>query len=366
MASRSNNPWKWRTLRELEAQRSAWSKDVKAVEDLPPNDPTFLVESLVRFSPDNLLAFPTEIRQMIVESMPLIDRVNFARTSKGNRALCATVFRLCLGDLFRPYGISLNVIRLMLMATGTGLSGSAIPWLAIYPRHCADAFTPGDLDFYVPRSKWRQVLLFLRLASGYTAVKILPSLYGPLPAVRTIFWLKTHVDDPYTINLMQCADDNVFGPPTQFHSTCVVGWITANSAWFPYLNLTSRRISVLNRGYFNLESLNDKRRALAVLRKYQSRGFKFAVDYEKQHTCGSDFNCPCTARSDNDDGVTTVLLPALEVGIHYQREPRPMTWSFRGLGCNINNKARPYDSRDIVWEFTAQMLIDFPAGVDIN
>ncbi|KAJ7263268.1 hypothetical protein B0H12DRAFT_1231083 [Mycena haematopus] len=357
MASRSNNPWKWRTLRELEAQRSAWSKDVKAVEDLPPNDvrwwtvlnrvdpiylfhvalrsprhasaiveflnsgkPTFLVENdrFSSISPDNLLAFPTEIRQMIVESMPLIDRVNFARTSKGNRALCATVFRLCLGDLFRPYGISLNVIRLMLMATGT------------------------DLDFYVPRSKWRQVLLFLRLASGYTAVKILPSLYGPLPAVRTIFWLKTHVDDPYTINLMQCADDNVFGPPTQFHSTCVVGCITANSAWFPYLNLTSRRISVLN------------------------RVFKFAVDYEKQHTCGSDFNCPCTARSDNDDGVTTVLLPALEVGIHYQREPRPMTWSFRGLGCNINNKARPYDSRDIVWEFTAQMLIDFPAGVDIN
>ncbi|KAK7050371.1 hypothetical protein R3P38DRAFT_3173712 [Favolaschia claudopus] len=109
---------------------------------------------------------PPELRQTIVEAMPLADRLRFAGTSKKYRALAGRVFQECVADLFKPAKLSYTVYRFLQIVSRTVLSGSAIPALS-FPRHTAEAFLPNDLDSYVPDKAWDYVMCFLTLGTDY-------------------------------------------------------------------------------------------------------------------------------------------------------------------------------------------------------
>ncbi|KAJ7259970.1 hypothetical protein B0H12DRAFT_1069870 [Mycena haematopus] len=351
---------RWRTLLHAMNPMELFSMALRSrnncravVEYLSTCSPSWLIEDNIIFPVDGLRTLPGEVRQMIVEHMPLLCRIHFGQTSKAYRSLCALVMRLSVADL---------------IVANIGLSGSAIPWLILYPRQSSKAFTPNGLDFYVPRSQWENVRSFFGLGTAYVYKRSMPPDYS-IPSVRAVVGLKTRSDDPRTINLMCCADENPLAATTQFHSTCVVGCVTADRAWFPYANLTTLYISILNRKYVQFAGALELERALLVIRKYQARGFAFHVDYPEAHTCGSNPNCPCTVRFSNDGGCSSMCLSSVKSGLGQIEEDRPTLWSWHGVGCQASKVRKATDVNDFTesaWELIARRLIDYPTDKPVS
>ena len=304
----------------------------------------FTVSFLDRLAP--------ELLQEILEYLPLKDLMSFGRTSLRFRGWAAVMFKLRLSELFEPYHISYDLMRFVQISTGSGLSGSIIAYLALYLRRDPDAFVPGDLDIYVPTSSWDAVIAFFTTLAGYATYKERTSSYGNATSITTVVWMRTHPLDPHTLNFMRCVDNNVYGPTVQFHSTCVVGCITANRAWFPTLDLTSQHITILNRNFNVLSTLEDRRRALAIYRKWRARGFIIRFDYTRPHRCGRHSCCPSTVRTSDDAYSYTLLMPLGNSSDSdaFEATPDPacdvISWTFGGQGCaNTRSgvQVRPYD-----------------------
>ncbi|KAJ7205861.1 hypothetical protein B0H12DRAFT_1242533 [Mycena haematopus] len=351
------------------------------VEYLSTSRPNWLVEDNISYPADGLQILPAEVRQSIVEHMPLLTRIRFGQTSKAYRSLCALVMRLCVADLVGPYHISYNVIRFLQIVADIVLSGSAIPWLILFPRQSVKGFTPNDLDFYVPRSHWDGVLSFFALGTPYVHTSSEPGHYPHLPSVRAFSRLKIDVGDQRSLNLMCCVDDNPFGPCTQFHSTCVVGCVTAYRAWFPYAELTTRYISILNRRYVGFAGPLEVERALLAIRKYQSRGFTIDVDYTSAHVCGLSPNCPSTVRVSTDAGCSSISFPSVAKGRDWNVNRTPTLWIWQGVGCRNNavqkaqdahgkllpsSKLHAYSVADSAWELIADHLIQYPRDAPVS
>ncbi|KAF8143055.1 hypothetical protein K438DRAFT_1784143 [Mycena galopus ATCC 62051] len=261
---------------------------------------------------DQFNRFPGEIQEQILEWLPLVDRV----------------------------------------VTGIALSGSAVAWLATYIRNARNSWVPNDLDFYVPQRCWYFVLRFFTMGTRYRHVRVSGAGYAGIPSIRRIAWINTQVDSPFTLNLMQCLDDKVYIPPTQFHSTCVVGCVTADSAWFGNLNLTSIGISIMNRTSFRMLTTAEKRRALSVIRKWQARGFSFLITLEERHVCGRDLRCPATLRTSDDAACTLWGVPFLirsGAPLHGTRAVKIVIGLCRRGGVLEEE-----------WHITASMLLDMP------
>ncbi|KAJ7210589.1 hypothetical protein B0H12DRAFT_1079705 [Mycena haematopus] len=239
-----------------------------------------------------------ELIQTILEELTLTDLISFGRTARRYRAWAAAVH------------ISYDLFRFVQIATGIGLSGSAIPHLVLYSRHAHGSFTPGDLDFYVPNTAWDSVMTFFTTVTAYSVSKQRQSFsYGNSPSISSVVWMRIHPHHPLSLNFMRCIDDNVYGPTVQFHSTCVVGCVTADRAWFPTLDLTVQRITILNRHQNSLRTVEDQRRALVIYRKWQSRGFTIHFDLPYHHECGHHPCCPATVRFSDDTNSHVLCLP---------------------------------------------------------
>ncbi|KAJ7083515.1 hypothetical protein C8R43DRAFT_909506 [Mycena crocata] len=226
----------------------------------------------------------------------------------------------------------------MQTVTGTILSGSAIPRLS-FPRQPQTAFTPNDLDLYTPHGSWRYTLEFFRIGTPYRFFTHLPDTYG-LPSVDSITWLTSHIDNPRAINIMRCRGNHPQEPVVQFHSTCVMGSVDADGAWFANPQLLVDGITVMNRLHFRLDTVAARQTALGVLRKYTDRGFQFAMDFDSPHICGVHKSCPATTRMTTDDGCLFVRFPrpafATDTGLdNYAKYPDPyiLSWSNGGMGC---------------------------------
>ncbi|KAJ7259115.1 hypothetical protein B0H12DRAFT_1232101 [Mycena haematopus] len=273
-----------------------------------------------------------------MEDLPLEDLISVSLTSIRARYMAAIVFELRMAELFEPYAISYYMFRLLQLVTGVGLSGSVIPRLILHRLRDATAFVPGDLDLYIPNSSWDRVLTFFANTTPYVPDSDPSTGYGVGDNIRRVYWMRTP-DDHGVLNLMRCYDDNVYGPPVQFHSSVVIGCITYHRAWFPYLSLTSRRISILNPSSFRVEAQGERLRALAILRKYQQRDITFWRDYETHHTCGVDRFCPSTLRTSDDDCCQVLDLCGInarslaEVDNIENGDYTVTSWTMGGQGC---------------------------------
>ncbi|KAJ7249158.1 hypothetical protein B0H12DRAFT_1234819 [Mycena haematopus] len=311
-----------------------------------------------------------ELIQTILEDIPLRDLISFGRTARRYCTWAAVIFRLCVAALFRPYHIPYDLFRFVQIATGIGLSGSIIAHLVLYNRHAPDSFVPGDLDVYVPASRWEDVLTFFTSVTGYSIFKQRSSFsYGNSPSITSVIWMRAHPLDQSNLNFMRCMDDNVYGPTVQFHSTCVVGCVTSDRAWFPTLDTTSQRITILNRHNNPLRTIGDRRRALVIYRKWQARGFALEFDYSPPHTCGLHGSCPATVRTSDDAHCYVLALPCGNSGQGiFSRPPHPtddaIAWTFGGEGCT-GGGLTPYNPAYRVWKDEATSLINLPVDVEL-
>ncbi|KAJ6464409.1 hypothetical protein C8R45DRAFT_1107316 [Mycena sanguinolenta] len=330
---------------------------VAVVEYIYTGRPSFLQQDAGLYTPfpytvSFLDRLAPELLQEILEHLPLKDLLSFGQTSLRLRGWAAVMFKLRVSELFSPYHVSYDLFRFVQISTGVALSGSIIAHLALYLRGDPNAFVLGDVDIYVPASSWNVVVAFFTVLTGYAVYKERSSSYGTATSITTVIWMRTHPFDPHTLNFMRCIDDNVYGPTVQFHSTCVVGCITAKRAWFPTLDLTTQHITILNRNFNPLRMLEDRRRALAIYRKWRARGFLIRVDYTKPHHCGHHSCCPATIRTSNDKYSYTLALPlgASANSDAFAASPDPaydiISWTFGGEGCTkirSGVQIRPYD-----------------------
>ncbi|KAJ7626712.1 hypothetical protein B0H17DRAFT_1150960 [Mycena rosella] len=159
--------------------------------------------------------------------------------------------------------------------------------------------------------------------------------YISILSITHISWLKLHIDNPFTINIMQARGDNALEPPSQFHSTAVFAAVSAEGGWFPHALNTFKGLMILNREFVSLDSPDARNRALAVIAKYRERGFTIRLDMPGKHKCGVHICCPATLRTSADSGCLVVRFPVLLMGIQTPSMgayPAPYILSFSGGG----------------------------------
>ncbi|KAK7050370.1 hypothetical protein R3P38DRAFT_3173711 [Favolaschia claudopus] len=170
---------------------------------------------------------------------------------------------------------------------------------------------------------------------------------------------------------MRCTEENVQAATTGFHSSGVMGFVSAEGGWFPYLGSTSDGVFILNYNGLQLFSRDDQRRALVIIRKYRKRGYKLTIGQQRAHACGISKDCPATERSNQDAGCALARFATLPPGtVHYSpalmATRREVLWDLGGHGCGTHRPMRDgeierarceqhcYD----VWCAIAQYLLD--------
>ncbi|KAJ7766543.1 hypothetical protein DFH07DRAFT_769805 [Mycena maculata] len=308
-------------------------------------------------SGDRIFRVSREIQQEFVERMPLKDQVIFGATCKRNRALAARVLQLSIADVFKPYNIPYRGIQLMQAVTGAKLSGSVIPRIAMYSRQSSSAFTPNDVDFYAPHSTYLFVREFFLVGTAFKFSQVMNNIYD-LPSITAISWLRRHVDNPLSINIMRCRGEHAMEPILQFHSTCVIGTIDASGLWLANPRTVAAGVSTMNPKYFKILTPGEQERAIGVIHKYYERG------------CGVEFECPATMRTTVDGGTTVIKFPLSPFrncipSATVFPGPYILTWNGGGVGCKrgirqaVNGlEVKPvYDPYIRDWRARVRMLI---------
>ncbi|KAJ7120519.1 hypothetical protein C8R43DRAFT_1117708 [Mycena crocata] len=333
--------------------------------------PSTLLE-LCRGSPgDRLSSLPYELCLEIVGHLALKDRIVLAQASRKFRALAAHILQASLTDLMADFGLAYHEVRFMQTITLTVLSGSALPLLSLYSRYDADAYTPGDLDFYSPRNTFHFAYLFFTIGTSYRRDRRPYNPYDTIPSLKNIYWL-VDASRNRSINLMQAKGLNAMEPPTQFHSSAVCAVATAEGIWLSNPRDTFDRITLISRDHLYLDTLYDRERSFAVLKKWIARGFSFRASYHRKgHVCGVDKRCPATLRTTLDNGCLVARFPNLPYGVHASSPGAYpartiVRWSFGGSGCPLKKKGvHVVDSRSddlIAWKSILFDLIRLPAG----
>ncbi|KAK7022651.1 hypothetical protein R3P38DRAFT_3196047 [Favolaschia claudopus] len=330
-------------------------------------------EDIVYANPQGFNRLPMDVQQYLAERLTLKQLVMLGATSRRLRALTSRVIQLTVSDLFKPYGIPYVAIRFMQAATGVIVSGSVIPRVAM-GRYPARPFTPNDVDFYSPYSTFQHAVRFLEVGSDYRLTRNQSSTYG-LPSLIQIGWMTAASNPTTSINIMRSRSEHAHEPVLQFHSSCVTGSLDADGIWFANPKLLCDGKAILNQQFFRLENGVAAERALAVLKKYVSRGFSFYVDYDEAHKCGVSFSCPATIRVMVDRGCFRATFPnrafaSRRTNMQPFPGPHVLSWSYGGSGCSagiqgefgVQTVSPLYDFYAMQWRHKAQELIATAEG----
>ncbi|KAJ7158205.1 hypothetical protein C8R43DRAFT_847573, partial [Mycena crocata] len=188
--------------------------------------------------------------------------------------------------------------------TGCIISGSAVTSLV----NAGQVFEPGDIDFYVRLSGGYDVVRYITKSGKYSGVQV-TTAYDFVAGIGKVWALKLRGTE-LKINVIESLTDNPFDAVCHFHSTCVFGAWTLDGVWHGYPSLNLRGISITTHTQFPLnDSLSTHQAAWRVLRKYTDRGFTFSLgQYDAQHECGVDRNCPATIRTTDDAGCLYIAF----------------------------------------------------------
>ncbi|KAI5997165.1 hypothetical protein EDD15DRAFT_2123353, partial [Pisolithus albus] len=147
------------------------------------------------------------------------------------------------------------------------VSGSTA--LHILLPECETAWTPTDLDIYVPQRTCTMMLRRLML-EGYTVVKekVETRRGYRYSAVSRVIVVGNGCS---TIDIVVSRTATSITPIFQFHSTAAMNFFSADTIFCSYPNLTLRHLSMANAGPLYLGAVNLA--TIEALTKYQSRGF---------------------------------------------------------------------------------------------
>ncbi|KAJ7137590.1 hypothetical protein C8R43DRAFT_844687, partial [Mycena crocata] len=211
--------------------------------------------------------------------------------------------------LLAKFGLQFEETRLLLTATGTVISGSAVTSLLPIRR----PFQPNDLDFFAKSGRGRGVVKYL-LIPGMYEVTNTAFTYGVSAGIGTI-WTLIHRIHGYKINVIEGLTTNPLDAVLRFHSTCVFCAWTADGLWhaYPFFTLNGKTLTMPNLlplAGTATSALDHQKIGWRVLHKYIDRGFDYDVgELRAEHICGVDWNCPATLRRSDDAGCLSAPFP---------------------------------------------------------
>ena len=216
-----------------------------------------------------------------------------------------------LALLMNRFKVDWKVMQAVMQTTGAIISGSA----ALAVLHAGE-FVPQDLDIYVTSKNMATVLVFL-LEQGYSIqIPRHNTTINDYMKSTVILILKNDAGDK--IDLIATTEPHVMHAITQFHSTCVMNYISYYGVVCMYPEWTMRK-----------KGLVKASTEQQVIDKYRGRGFTMVFTsaelpgYEPNHRCGTHQCCPKTRRELHDH--VTLCVP-LEEGLDVRTEENRVGW----------------------------------------
>lgn len=248
-----------------------------------------LMSSSMRITP---FALPYEIWNSIIAFLCISDINRFAQTSRVFFSIAEryTTYRRRL--LTKPFLDDPDEIYRLLAAFNAVISGSSALSFLLPEREVY--WTPHDLDIYVSE---KDALPLLRKLSiyGYCITAKRDSNEDPYPysSIQTMFVLRRGTSK---IDVVTSKTSAAISPIFQYHSTILFNFLTADSVFCAYPELTLRRESLINP--FAVYGQALKRSTLQALLKYHSRGIKYVScrELHKNSHC-----CKASLRSVDDN-----------------------------------------------------------------
>lgn len=274
-----------------------------------------------------------EIWNSIFAFLCLPDVCQFAHTSK----LCYDVAQRYITYrrrlLTKPFFDNPDEIFRILAACNAVISGSSVLYLLLPERDIL--WKPGDLDIYVC-DKDLELLLRNLGSCGY---QVSTTEYGtddpyPYSHIQKIFTLHHQKSK---IDVIVSKTSTPISPIFQYHSTVVMNFLTANSLFCAYPELTLQKKSIINP--FAVYGQALKRTTLQALLKYNKRGIQYT---SCRHLHGNSQCWKERLRSVDDELGLWIRNPSPET-FPATQDFHTLKWSLGGSICNrLPAYAPPY------------------------
>ncbi|KAG6836743.1 hypothetical protein H0H93_003967 [Arthromyces matolae] len=212
-------------------------------------------------------------------------------------------FNIVLRKLFAKLDIDSAEMLSVLQSSKSVISGSFALAVLNYPS----VLNPGDLDVYVAARledvrtlvKGLRSMGMARVSShkgrekkywGYGIMKVWNFQYAGERKLQVII-----------------SKSSALAPIFHFHSTAVMNFVSWNTVFCAYPELTFEHCNLVNLAAADERKGKGRERRSEAIRKYERRGYEAATnsrfwEEHRNHRCGEDWSCGRTIRNVGDEG----------------------------------------------------------------
>ncbi|KAJ7741057.1 hypothetical protein B0H16DRAFT_1728696 [Mycena metata] len=261
---------------------------------------------------------PAELRYRIMGNLGVRARVLFAATTRQHRFMDASFLIFQLKSLVTHYYLDFALVRFILIASGSLMSGYPIQSIILGPRISGDC-----LDFFTTAEWTEDLMEYLQRTGDYTA--------DAFPILGTVYHTWTLRRSGRVIRVMECHQTPLAGVIGQTSSHRIM-FFDGDYFRHAYAALMESQLTFTTPTALPIESdLAAQRYAWDLIHRARRHDLNWVLDHIHPHPCGESRSCPATFRHSRDNGWLKLnLLPAHYGGTTEQ----PATgWSYRGIGC---------------------------------
>ncbi|KAJ7264032.1 hypothetical protein B0H12DRAFT_1230790 [Mycena haematopus] len=289
--------------------------------------------------PAGMSNMPCELTMQIMSMLTLVDRCSLAQTCRTVAAVAGECLRAAAVAILAPFGLRFEEVRLMLAATGTVITGSAVAAL----MNLEATFGQSCLTFVAPRGKLDPVMEFLKFAGGY-------ELQPHASTTRSNMFNAVSVWDfenahGAKIQLVLSNSRDPFNTIATSPFTCEYGAWTETGLFhaYPHLTVNRRALTTPTRLPFFSDTIEETQRVWDLLHQYVDHDYQVdALGYASMHSCGVHPSCPATFRTSDDRGCMHIRFPAWDL-VTYTARSDVTCWSLGGTGCLLGVLKRRAD-----------------------
>ncbi|KAJ7154981.1 hypothetical protein C8R43DRAFT_1126371 [Mycena crocata] len=255
---------------------------------------------------ENIGRLNTEVYEEIMSHLTMRDRLSIGRTAKKYRAISGRALQASITSLLKSFGLAHSHIRFMQTATGTVISGDAIPFLF------NPSSTASTLLFVTPHDMYLWVIDFFRKMTGYACT-------GSIRRHKRGDGIAHSRDMEHSslrtrITIVRSWSSNALDPLPYLNVSHLMGGITHYGLWHANPGPTIHHVTIPSAEEMNLGNTTARMEAANVLTDYHRKGWKVELHSSAPHACGKSFSCPSTDRHTADDGCMHLPFPGKPYG----------------------------------------------------
>jgi len=211
-----------------------------------------------------------------------------------------------LAQIIQHFNLDWKVLQALMITTGAVISGSAV----LVVLHTGD-FVPQDLDIYVTLRNFITILVFLNERGYVVQIPLQDAMINNYTYMKSSVKLTLKDHKGNKIDLIVTTEPQVIHTITQFHSMCVMNYIS-------YYGI----VCMYPEWMMCKKALVKVSTQQQVVNKYRGCGFTMVYTpaelpgYEPNHTCGRHQCCPKTRQELHDHITLFILLEDEGLNIH--------------------------------------------------